>query len=99
MKEERREIAETMRKAMPKEVGGILRRIVGAKEADERRKRVKFREERRRLVKEQAFLLSLDDEEGEEKAIVDDFDVNFEAGRGGRIRIYKEVKMLPLGMM
>lgn len=50
---------------MPKEVGGIRRRTVGAKEEAERMKRVKLRQERRRLVKEQVFLLSLKGEEEE----------------------------------
>lgn len=56
MKDERSEMLETMRNAMPKEVGGILRRMVGANEAAERMKRVKFRQQRRRVVKEHAFL-------------------------------------------
>lgn len=71
MKEERREIAETRRKAMPNEVGGMRRRTVGAKEQAERMKRVKLRQERRRLVKEQVLLLSLED---------DDDDVNNDDG-------------------
>ena len=47
--------------AKPIEVGGILRRIVGTKEADERIKRVKFKHERRRLGKEHELLLSLEE--------------------------------------
>lgn len=46
--------------AEPIEVGGILRRIVGTKEAEERIKRVKFKHERRRLGKEHE-LLSLEE--------------------------------------
>lgn len=45
-----------MRNAMPNEVGGILRRMVGANEVAERIKSVKFKEQRRRTVKEHAFL-------------------------------------------
>lgn len=45
-----------MRNAMPNEVGGILRRMVGANEAPERMKSVKFKEQRRRRVKEHVFL-------------------------------------------
>ena len=51
---------ETIRNAMPKEVGGILRRIVGAKEAAEVMKSTKFKQLRRRLVNEHA-LLSLEE--------------------------------------
>lgn len=66
MKEERREMAETRRKAIPNEVGGIRRRMVGAKEEIESMKIVKLRQERRRLVKEHVFLLILEDEEVDE---------------------------------
>lgn len=38
---------ETMRKAKPNEVGGILRAIVGTKDVAERMKRMKLRTERR----------------------------------------------------
>lgn len=47
-------------KANPNEVGGILRRTMGAIEAEERIKRVKFKHERRRLGKEHE-LLSLEE--------------------------------------
>lgn len=47
---------ETIRRAKPKEVGGILRRIVGANEDAERMKREKFKKLRRRFVKEHVFL-------------------------------------------
>lgn len=47
---------ETIRRAMPNEVGGILRRIVGANEEAERIKSEKFKQLRRRLVKEHALL-------------------------------------------
>jgi len=53
---------ETIRRAMPNEVGGILRRIVGANEEAERIKSEKFKQLRRRLVKEHA-LLTFDFEE------------------------------------
>lgn len=52
---------ETMRNAIPKEVGGILRRIVGANEATERINSAKFKQQRRRIVNEHAFLVSLED--------------------------------------
>lgn len=55
-----------MRKATPSEVGGILRRIMGAREAAERIKRMKFKDDRRRFRKEKE-LLSL------EEAILDWF--------------------------
>ena len=47
---------DTIRNATPNEVGGILRRTVGEKEAAERMKRVKLRHERRRVVKEHVRL-------------------------------------------
>jgi len=47
---------ETMRRASPNEVGGILRRIVGANEDAERIKREKFKQLRTRFVKEHVFL-------------------------------------------
>lgn len=56
MKEERREIEETMRNAKPKEVGDVRRRIMGATEAAERMKRVKFKQESRRFGKESELL-------------------------------------------
>lgn len=49
-----------MRKAIPIEVGGILSRIMGAREAEERIKRVKFKHERTRFGKEHE-LLSLEE--------------------------------------
>ena len=60
MKEERREMQETIRNAKPSEVGGILRRIMGAREAEKRIKRVKFKQERRRFGNENE-LLSLEE--------------------------------------
>jgi hypothetical protein len=54
------EMQETMRSAIPIDVGGILRRIVGAREAVERMNRVKFKHERRRFGKEHE-LLSLEE--------------------------------------
>lgn len=45
-----------MKSAQPKVVGGFLRRKMGAKEAEARRKRRKFRKERRRKGKEEEFL-------------------------------------------
>lgn len=51
---------DTMRNAKPKEVGGILRRIVGAREAADRIKSVKLRQESRRFGKEHD-LLSLEE--------------------------------------
>lgn len=48
---------ETIRNAQPSDVGGILRRMVGAREADERMKRMKFRDARRRFRKEQGVLI------------------------------------------
>jgi len=47
---------ETKRRASPNEVGGILRRIVGAKEDAETIKREKFKRLRRRFAKEHVFL-------------------------------------------
>lgn len=47
---------ETVRKAQPSEVGGILRKTMGAMEAEESMKRMKFRQERSRLGKEQELL-------------------------------------------
>lgn len=60
MKEERREMDETIRNAQPREVGGFLRRRIGAKEAAERMKRMRLKNERRRLRKEHE-LLSFED--------------------------------------
>ena len=51
---------EAIRNAKPSEVGGILRRIMGAREAAERIKRVKFKQERRRFGNEKE-LLSLEE--------------------------------------
>lgn len=51
-----------MRNATPKEVGGILRRMVGANEAAERMNNAKFKEQRRRLAKEHDAFLSLVEE-------------------------------------
>lgn len=51
---------ETMRNAIPIDVGGILRRIVGAREAEERMNRVKFKHERRRFGKEHELLSLLE---------------------------------------
>lgn len=51
---------ETIRKAKPSEVGGILRRIMGAREVAERIKRVKLKHERRRFGNEKE-LLSLEE--------------------------------------
>ncbi|CAK7352452.1 unnamed protein product [Dovyalis caffra] len=51
---------EPIRKAKPSEVGGILRRTIGATEAEERIKRVKFKHDRRRFGKEHE-LLSLEE--------------------------------------
>jgi hypothetical protein len=42
---------------MPNDVGGILRRMVGANDVAERMKSVKFKEHRRRMVKEHVFLV------------------------------------------
>lgn len=47
---------EIIRNAMPIDVGGILRRIVGTREVTESMKRVKFKHERRRFGKEQELL-------------------------------------------
>lgn len=51
---------ETMSNAIPIEVGGILRSIMGAREAEERTNSVKFMQESRRLEKEHE-LLSLEE--------------------------------------
>lgn len=51
-KEETRVVLETMRKAMPRDVGGILSRTVGTTEAAERTKRTRLRHDRRRFGKE-----------------------------------------------
>lgn len=55
-KEERREMQETIRNAKPSEVGGILTRMMGARESAEREKRMRFMQERRTLGKEQELL-------------------------------------------
>lgn len=47
-REERRVVAETINRAQPKEVGGNLKRMMGAKEAEEMKKRQRFRAERMR---------------------------------------------------
>lgn len=47
---------ETVSNAKPSEVGGILRRIMGAREAEQRINRVKFKHERRRFGKEHELL-------------------------------------------
>ena len=60
-KAERREMREDIRRAQPREVGGVLRRIMGAIEAEPRMKRKKFRHERIRFGMEEE-LLSLADE-------------------------------------
>lgn len=52
MNEEMRDVAETMRKARPSDVGGILRRMVGTREAAERTRRTRLRHDRRRFGKE-----------------------------------------------
>lgn len=49
-------MAEIMRNAIPIEVGGTLRRIIGATEVKERVKRVKFKHERTRFGNEHEFL-------------------------------------------
>ena len=54
-------MSEEIRRAQPREVGGVLRRIIGAIEAEARMKRKKFRHERIRFGMEEE-LLSLDDE-------------------------------------
>lgn len=62
MKEERREMQETVRNAQPRQVGGVLRRIIGAREAEERMNRMKFKNETRTIGKEHELLLSLVEE-------------------------------------
>lgn len=57
MKQERIEMAETMRKDQPSEVGGVLRKSMGATETAERIKRMKLRKESRRIGKEQERLV------------------------------------------
>ena len=47
---------ETKRKAKPSEVGGILRRMMGPKEEEERMKRKKFRHERSKFGNEHELL-------------------------------------------
>lgn len=54
------EMLESMRKVQPKEVGGSFRRIMGAREVEDRISNTKFRHERRRFGKEQQ-LLSLEE--------------------------------------
>lgn len=56
MKEDKREMQETIKNAQANEVGGILMKIVGAKEAAERMKRTKFRNDRRIFRNEHDFL-------------------------------------------
>lgn len=56
MKQERSEMEETMRKAQPSEVGGVLSTTIGATEAAERMKRMKFRKESSTIGKEQECL-------------------------------------------
>ncbi|GMH23310.1 hypothetical protein Nepgr_025153 [Nepenthes gracilis] len=60
MKEEEREMEAEKRSTRPREVGGILSRIIGAMEAEERMNRMKFRHDRRRFGKEHE-LLSLEE--------------------------------------
>ena len=62
MKEERREMQETVRNAQPRHVGGVLRRIIGAREAEERMNRMTFKNETRTIGKEHELLLSLVEE-------------------------------------
>lgn len=52
MKADRSETEEIMRNAQPRDVGGILSAIVGAMEAAERMKRMKLKNERRRVRNE-----------------------------------------------
>lgn len=56
MKHERSEMEETMRNDQPSEVGGVLRKTIGAIDAAERIKRMKLRQESRRIGKEQECL-------------------------------------------
>lgn len=56
MKEERREAEEIMRSAQPRDVGGVRRAMVGATEAAERMKRMKLKNERRRVMNVQDLL-------------------------------------------
>lgn len=51
---------DTMRIAQPREVGGDLRKIMGAREAADNKKRTKFKNERRTFGKEHD-LLSLEE--------------------------------------
>lgn len=76
-----------MRKATPSEVGGILRRTMGAREAAERIKRMKFKNERRRFGKERE-LLNL------EEVILDDWFLGTECCKV--VYIYKKRLRWPL---
>lgn len=57
MKEEKSEMDEIIKNAQPSDVGGILRKIIGAIDDAERMKRMKFRKESRRFGKAQDELL------------------------------------------
>lgn len=57
MKEEKSEMDEIIKNAQPNDVGGILRKIIGAIDDAERMKRMKFRKESRRFGKAQDELL------------------------------------------
>lgn len=57
MKEEKSEMDEIIKNAQPSDVGGILRKIIGAIDDAERMKRMKFRKESRRYGKAQDELL------------------------------------------
>lgn len=57
MKEEKSEMDEIIKNAQPSDVGGILRKIIGAIDDAERMKSMKFRKESRRFGKAQDELL------------------------------------------
>lgn len=63
MKADRIETEETSMKAMPSEVGGSLREMIGAREAAERMKRMKLKKDKRMLRKEHEFLILFGKEE------------------------------------
>lgn len=54
---EKSEMDEIIKNAQPSDVGGILRKIIGAIDDAERMKRMKFRKESRRFGKAQDELL------------------------------------------
>ena len=60
MKEDKIETKEEIKRAQPKEVGGVLRRRIGRSDVQESVKRIKFRHESMRFGNENAELLNFE---------------------------------------